>query len=285
MPSTTDFADTRLRDELVRQKRLLDAERESMRERSVQMNEERMALEADRAAFEADRAAAIAAAVAAAQAQAAAEAEAEAAAAAAQQPSSPPRSPRKHRHIPPSPSPLSPHKPHPHRTPGKPGVHVAVRRKPPRTPLSRLVLERAVLDRDRRKLSGSSSGGSTRGVGAKLAASAKEARRPAPAALASAGSSSSSEERSSLSPVLTDSARDNLDNSKGKARDVGDKPEPTQDKQDNKATDKEAPKAPLRKSSLFASTAASAARAKGDKVLSGGARGTQAPGKPARAWR
>lgn len=56
VPSTTDFEDSRLRDELVRQKRVLDAERTALRDEGVRLQEERMAFEAERvAALEAVR--------------------------------------------------------------------------------------------------------------------------------------------------------------------------------------------------------------------------------------
>lgn len=148
VPSTTDFEDSRLRDELVRQKRVLDSERESLRERTMRMIEERMALDAAKAAFEADRQAAIAAAVSEAQLSAQAESSSS---------SSEPLTPTKHRAA--SPSLLSPHARRSPKPLHGPHAHVAVRRRAvPRTPLSRLVLERAVLERDRsRKVSGSKS--------------------------------------------------------------------------------------------------------------------------------
>ncbi|BEI81682.1 hypothetical protein CcaverHIS002_0208420 [Cutaneotrichosporon cavernicola] len=49
VPSTTDFEDARLREELVRQKRVLDAERHQLRDEGVRLHEERMVLEAERA--------------------------------------------------------------------------------------------------------------------------------------------------------------------------------------------------------------------------------------------
>jgi hypothetical protein len=259
VPSTTDFADARLREELVRQKRQLDDERTTLRDRDMRLTEDRMLLDAELAAFAADRDAAIAAAVATALA-----ATEEAKASTAAQ-NSPPSSP-KHRHRPVSPSPMSPLR----RTPGKSHAHqhVAVRRRvAPRTPLSRLVLERATLDRDRRKVSGSSLGEGN--LSAKFAAS----RTGPPSAPGSAAPA-----------PLGASARENVDvfaepSQEGKARD--------DPKIRTSLGDKE-----VRKSSLHASTAASAARAKSDKVLSNGARSGAAlaghplaKGSTARAWR
>lgn len=246
VPSTTDFADTRLRDELVRQKRELDAEREALRERDVRFNEERMELDAAKAAFAADKEAAVAAALAAhaeetAKAAAAAEAEARAREDAVPLP---PRSP-KHRHHPASPSPLSPH-----RSPAK--IAAGARRRPPRTPLSRLVLERATLDRERRKARlGGSLRSSTRSVSGKSAGPSSHGVGPA-GGPSEAGSSASGASAAPVAPagptgpaasrVLSDSGRDNFlapaDKGKGKME------------------------ASLRKSStLLSSTAAARARA------------------------
>lgn len=52
VPSTTDFADQKLRDELVRQKRLLDAERDEITRAQVLIQEERLSLEQERRRFD-----------------------------------------------------------------------------------------------------------------------------------------------------------------------------------------------------------------------------------------
>lgn len=84
VPSTTDFEDSRLREELVRQKRVLDAERASLRDEAVRLQEERLAFEAEREAqrVRAEAEAAEAALAAEAAEAAATESEAEAARAA-----------------------------------------------------------------------------------------------------------------------------------------------------------------------------------------------------------
>ncbi|GMK55111.1 hypothetical protein CspeluHIS016_0201670 [Cutaneotrichosporon spelunceum] len=58
VPSTTDFEDARLREELVRQKRVLDTERQQLRDEAMRLHEERMALEVERALAAEARAAA-----------------------------------------------------------------------------------------------------------------------------------------------------------------------------------------------------------------------------------
>ncbi|CAK9784519.1 hypothetical protein CC85DRAFT_326057 [Cutaneotrichosporon oleaginosum] len=53
VPSTTDFEDARLREELVRQKRVLDAERAQLRDEAMRLHEQQLAFEAERALAEA----------------------------------------------------------------------------------------------------------------------------------------------------------------------------------------------------------------------------------------
>jgi hypothetical protein len=77
----------------------------------------------------------------------------------ARQPIQPPASPWKH-FQPSSPSPLSPA----HHKPRSPRPHVAGKRKAPKTPLARLVLEKAVRQREKESSSQSSSGSSNGNV-------------------------------------------------------------------------------------------------------------------------
>lgn len=167
VPSTTDFADERLRDELIRQKRELDAQRDALRDETVRLQEAKIAFEAEAARREAEKAEATAAAEAEAQIESQAAPEAPRQSISTSDFSLPSdlhpqlfSTPAKHR--PASPSPLSlAASGSPKRSPIR-----QFKRKGPRTPLSRLVLERqhrrsteaAVPRKVSRKVSGGSTG-------------------------------------------------------------------------------------------------------------------------------
>lgn len=123
VPSTTDFADQKLRDELVRQKRLLDAERDELTRAQLSVAEERLGLEEARRTFEERRAEEIERAMREREAEREEEAKRKA------DEDSDDDEPVGHEHRPSKPSPLSPHRKR----------HV---KKRPRPSLQRLVVEK-----------------------------------------------------------------------------------------------------------------------------------------------
>ncbi|TXT13634.1 hypothetical protein VHUM_01001 [Vanrija humicola] len=168
VPKTTDFEDARLRDELLRQKRLLDAEREELRAQAVALSEERVAFDAARDAHAREQAL-VAVEVTTETggevteltlAELAAPVEEPESAPPAAVSTTPPRKTAQHRYAPHSPSPMSPHAgASPRRTPQR--KHVVAKRRGPKTPLARLVLERAARSSEGGR-SSSSSGSSSK---------------------------------------------------------------------------------------------------------------------------
>ncbi|KAL1411024.1 hypothetical protein Q8F55_001969 [Vanrija albida] len=163
VPKTTDFEDARLRDELVRQKRLLDAERDELRAQAVALGEERVAFDAARDAHAKEQAALVVVTATESQDEALTLAEL---AAPVEEPApappagstTPPR--QKHAYAAHFPSPMSPHAgASPRRTPQR--QHAVAKRRGPKTPLARLVLERA----HRSSAGGRSSSGSSSSSG------------------------------------------------------------------------------------------------------------------------
>lgn len=137
VPSTTDFADDRLREELVRQKRVLDAERDALRDEAMRLQEAKVAFEAAAEAAKAEAAAEAVAAEAAASAARTSISSSDFSLPTDMDNQVPPlfSTPAKHRPVAPSPLSLAASG-SPKRSP------VKVKRRGPRTPLSRLVLER-----------------------------------------------------------------------------------------------------------------------------------------------
>lgn len=180
-PKTSDFEDARLRDELLRQKRLIDAEREELRAQAVALGEERVAFDAARDEHAREQALAALAVVEVATEEEGDVSLAELAAPVEEAPGSttPPRKAQpqhQHRYAPHSPSPMSPHAgASPRRTPQR--KHVVAKRRGPKTPLARLVLERAARSSDGGRSSSGSSGSGKNPFGGKDSVLG-ESRRP-----------------------------------------------------------------------------------------------------------